>query len=190
MNQTLIKNIFEKIIKEIQSVITILYLFTVGIGMLFNYYKYTEFGINIFDYAGIFDFLIAPFADIKIVFFTFSTVIITVLIFYFDRFWETKYPKSYLRFSLNMNNHPWYKRTKMFFSLLIFIIYLFLSANLYGKKVKKEILNHTFIEIKFIDNEVSRGILIGKIGNVIFLYQDKHTKVIPVSSFVKEFTIE
>ncbi|TDS52098.1 hypothetical protein [Myroides indicus] len=66
MNQTLIKNIFEKIIKEIQSVITLLYLFTVGIGMLFNYYKYTEFGINIFDYAGIFDFLIAPFADIKI----------------------------------------------------------------------------------------------------------------------------
>jgi len=57
------KTTYEIIIKELQTVITISYLFTVGIGMLFKYHKYDEFGINIFEYADVFDFLIAPFSD-------------------------------------------------------------------------------------------------------------------------------
>lgn len=49
---------------------TVLYLLMVGLGMLFNYQKYSEFGINIFEYADIFDFLIAPFEDVRIVYFS------------------------------------------------------------------------------------------------------------------------
>lgn len=54
--QGLIKDAYELILKEIQSIVTVLYILMVGLGMLFNYQKYSEFGINIFEYADIFDF--------------------------------------------------------------------------------------------------------------------------------------
>lgn len=63
MNEGMIKDRYEVIIKEIETVITICYILAVGVGMLFNYKKFSKFGINKFDYADVFDFLIAPFSD-------------------------------------------------------------------------------------------------------------------------------
>ena len=77
MKEGLIKDTYELIFKEIQTVITIFYILIVGIGMLFTYHKYSEFGINIFDYADVFDFLVAPFSDFKIL--LFSTITITLV---------------------------------------------------------------------------------------------------------------
>lgn len=65
-DEGLIKDRYELIFKELQSVLTIIYLFAVGIGMLFEAEKFSEFGINIFEYADVFDFLTAPFSDAKI----------------------------------------------------------------------------------------------------------------------------
>ena len=48
-NSELNKGSFEIFIKEYQSFIYLFYLLLVGIGMVFNYYKYAEFGINIFQ---------------------------------------------------------------------------------------------------------------------------------------------
>ena len=76
------KNIFVTIRKELQTIITISYIISIGIGMLFNAKKYSEFGINIFDYADVFFYLIAPFADIKILFFTLISLIIPYLIYF------------------------------------------------------------------------------------------------------------
>ena len=56
MSEGIIKDAYEAIIKEIQTVFALLYVIAVGIGMLFNYQKYSEFGINIFDYSDVFDF--------------------------------------------------------------------------------------------------------------------------------------
>jgi hypothetical protein len=50
MKEGLIKDVYEAILKEIQTVIALGYILTVGIGMLFNYQKYSEFNINIFEY--------------------------------------------------------------------------------------------------------------------------------------------
>lgn len=61
MKEGLIKDTYKTVITEIQTILTISYIFAVGIGMLFTFQKYSEFGINIFDYADVFDFLIAPF---------------------------------------------------------------------------------------------------------------------------------
>ncbi len=65
MNEELIKDAYEAILKEIQTIITVLYLLIVGIVMLFNYHKFAEFNMNIFDYADVLDFIIAPFSILK-----------------------------------------------------------------------------------------------------------------------------
>ncbi len=44
MKEGLVKDTYEVVIKEIQTVITISYIIAVGIGMLFNYQKFDEFG--------------------------------------------------------------------------------------------------------------------------------------------------
>ncbi len=80
-DEGLIKDKYEPLLKELQSIISIFYILAVAIGMVFNYQKYSEFGINIFDYADIFEFLIAPFSDTTILFFTIGSCIICLSIF-------------------------------------------------------------------------------------------------------------
>jgi len=99
MKEGLIKDTTEVVIKEIQTVITISYILAVGIGMLFNFQKFSEFGINIFDYADVFDFLIAPFSDFKILLFTIISLTLTYFIFRGDLLWKRKFPKSYSKHS-------------------------------------------------------------------------------------------
>lgn len=40
-------------ISEISKLLPLAYLCTIGIGMVFNYFKYKPFGINIFQYASV-----------------------------------------------------------------------------------------------------------------------------------------
>ena len=51
MKDGLIKDAYELVLKEIQSLVTVFYLLAVGLGMLFCYFRYTKFNINIFEYA-------------------------------------------------------------------------------------------------------------------------------------------
>ena len=76
MKEGLIKDAYELIIKEIQTIMTIFYLLMIGIGMIYNYKKYALFGINIFEYADVFDFLIAPFKDFRIIEVSFVVLLI------------------------------------------------------------------------------------------------------------------
>lgn len=54
-------------LNKIQGIAPLAYAAMVAIGMLFEYHRYKIFGINIFQYADIFDFLIAPFKDFNII---------------------------------------------------------------------------------------------------------------------------
>ncbi len=74
MREGLVKDTYQLVIKEIQTLITLFYIIAVGIGMLFNFQKFSEFDINILEYADIFDFLIAPFSDVYILFFSIVSV--------------------------------------------------------------------------------------------------------------------
>lgn len=122
-DQGIIKDAYELIIKEVQSVVTILYLLMVGLGMLFNYQKYSEFGINIFEYADIFDFLIAPFEDVRIFFFTLFSALIPFIFFKLDTFSEQRFPKFYTRINFGLNKKSWFKRYIMIAFLGLFLFY-------------------------------------------------------------------
>jgi hypothetical protein len=184
------KNIFGTIRKELQTIITISYIISIGIGMLFNAKKYSEFGINIFDYADVFFYLIAPFADIKILFFTLISLIIPYLIYFSNDVVKRKYPQFYSKANLGLEKRGWYVvlNNLAFGGMIIF--YLFTAANLYGKISKKNIITQVNTTIKYLDNETEIGKLIGKTNDVIFLYQEENVIAIPIGSLVKQIEVK
>lgn len=190
IKEGLIKDTYELIINEIQTVVTISYIIIVGIGMLFTFQKYSQFGINIFDYADVFDFLIAPFSDFKILLFSSITIIIVFSFFKLDSYWETKYPKSYSKMNLGLEKKSWFNLYRYSTFIILLIFYLFLFSDSYGKISAKQTKKQLPITLKYSDNEIVKGILIGKTKDIVFLFQNEKVIAIPITSSVKEFEIK
>src|SRR5690606_20848905 len=153
MKEGLIKDPYELILKEIQTVVTISYILIVAIGMLFTFQKYSKFGINIFDYADIFDFLIAPFSDFKILLFSTITIILVFFFFKLDALYQRKYPKNYSKMNFGWDKKKWFNFYRSSLLVFLFIFYLFLSADVYGKFTKKQIESDSPINLRYSDNE-------------------------------------
>ena len=190
MKEGLIKDTYELIIKEIQTVITASYIIAVGIGMLFNYQKYSEFDINIFNYSDVFDFLIAPFSDFYILLFATASILFISILIKLDTLWKNKWPKSYSKANFGLDKKSWYKTYRIVLFIISFFLYLHLSADFYGKYTKDRINNLNDISIKLADNEIKSGKLIGKTKDVIFLLNNENVYAIPISSLVKEIKIK
>ncbi len=190
MKEGLVKDTYELILKEIQTIIAVSYIIAVGIGMIFNYQKYSEFEINIFNYSDVFDFLIAPFSDFYILFFAAASILFVSFLFKLDSIWKNKRPKSYSTMSFGLDKKPWFNTYRIILFLISFIIYLYMFADLYAKYVKDKIINQKNISIRLEDNEIRSGKLIGKTKDVIFLLDDESVYAIPISSLVKEIKIK
>jgi len=190
MKEGLIKDPYELILKEIQTVVTISYILIVAIGMLFTFQKYSKFGINIFDYADIFDFLIAPFSDFKILLFSTITIILVFFFFKLDALYQRKYPKNYSKMNFGWDKKKWFNFYRSSLLVFLFIFYLFLSADVYGKFTKKQIESDSPINLRYSDNENIQGIMIGKTKDILFLLQKEKVKVIPINSLVKEYDVK
>ncbi|XLS28986.1 hypothetical protein ACJD0Z_17535 [Flavobacteriaceae bacterium M23B6Z8] len=189
MKEGIIKDAYEKIIKEIQTLITISYLLMVAVGMLFNYHKFEEFGINIFDYADVFDFLIAPFSDLKILLFSVGSVLISYLVLKTDSFWKKRYPKWYSITNFGLDKKKWFETYRAVLLSSVFIIYLFIAAAIYGDMSARRIRSQDPIKITFSDNTIKEGILIGKTKDILFLINKGGVDAIPLSSSVKEYEV-
>ncbi len=189
MKEGLIKDTYELIIKEIQTIITLLYLLAVGIGMLFNYQKYSEFDINVFTYSDVFDFLIAPFADFNILLFALASSAVMFLLLRIDLFWEKKFPNSYSKVNF-FYRKKWYNSFRYITFSFGFIVYLYVSADFYGSFTKNKIENSEPITIRFEDNEVKSGKLIGKTKDILFLLKNDSVEAIPITAVVKEIKLK
>lgn len=189
MKEGIIKDAYELIIKEVQTIISISYIAAVGIGMLFNYQKFIQFGINIFDYADVFDFLISPFSDVKILSFTIISILMALLIAYLDISWKRKFPEAYSRFNLGWDEKSWFTGLRVISTGVLIILYLVIASGIYGKISREEILNQTLTRIRFSDDEIKSGKMIGKTNDVIFLLSDEKVEAIPITSLVKEIEI-
>lgn len=189
MKEGLIKDALELILKEIQTLSTICYVISVGVGMLFNHYKYSRFSINIFEYSDILDFLIVPFSDIYILGFAFASTCFIAGVFFLDSLVGKKWPKFYSLVNFGRDKKYWFKTYKVLVFVSCLVYYLVLSAKYYGSFTEKKILAQKEITITLVNKEIQRGICIGKTKDVIFMYRDKATYVIPIHSLVKEIRI-
>lgn len=190
MDNQFTNTIFKRLFKDVQTLLTIAYLVAVGIGMLFNYKKYSAFDINIFDYAGLFDFLIAPFGDFMILLFTLGTILLTVAIYRVDIFWQEKHPSSYAKWMFNLDATKWYSKQKFGMGIFLFLLYLYLGADTYAKRYKKLVVDQDFIGVIYADNSQTEGILIGKTADYIFLLQGESVKAIPMNALIKEIQLK
>ena len=158
--------------------------------MLFSNQKYSEFGIDIFDYADILDFLVEPFSDYRILLFTVLSISAVYLLFLLDTFWNKRFPKSYSILSFGWDKKKWFGPVRYVVFIVASALYLFGSAELYGSLFKKRIINQPTINLRYADNEEISGKVIGKTKNVLFLLNDDQVKAIPIGSVVKEFEIK
>ena len=183
------ENGIKAIIKESQVFLTVAYVVSIGIGMLFTYEKYSEFGINIFEYADVFDFLIAPFSDFKILVFTIISLIFTFLVLRMDLAYQKYFPKSYSKMTFGLDRKKWYNMIRYPSFALLFLFYLHISARSYGEMVKDEILSQTPVQVVFSDDQFQKGKVVGKTKEVLFLTDGNSVKAIPITSFVKTIEI-
>ena len=190
MKEGLIKDTYELLIKEVQTVVTVSYIIAVGIGMLFNYQKYSEFEINIFNYSDVFDFLIAPFSDFYILLFSTASILSVSVLIKLGTLWKNKWPNSYSKANFGLDKKSWYKTYRTVISIMSFFLYLYLSADYYGRYTKDKIINQNDIFIELADNEIKSGKLIGKTKDVIFLLKGANVYAIPISSLVKVIKIK
>lgn len=174
-----------------QAYITLGYLTIVVIGMMFDYKYYSHFAINIFEYADILDFLLAPVKNLELILFAVTSMILVYLLFRIDRYWENKWPKSHKRFNFGMSTET-LKKYRPFIAVFALIAYLGVASDLYGDKMFRRFQKSPKeIEVVFeSDQRVLKGKLIGKNADYILMQTDDlAVKAIPVSSDVQEIII-
>jgi len=181
----------KKPVLDSQTYITLSYLAIVIIGMMFDYSYYDRFGINIFEYADVLDFLLAPVKNVQLMLFAFGTVIVVWLFFKVDQLWQDKFPSSHKRFNFGMTREFSKKYRPLMIGFTL-IMYFFVAATVYGRRMYNSYQKGTeSIEVVFeSDQRVISGKLIGKNTDYLFLEsKDGAIKAIPVSSDVQEIII-
>ena len=184
-SEGIIKDAYETVIKEIQSIVTVFYISAIGVGMLFNYHKYSGYGIDIFDYADLLDFLLTPFSDINVLLFTIISMLIAFTAFKFDSIIKDKFPKFYSRQCFGLNKYKWHNIARNVFYLCLFLAYLFISSVKYGEFNRAKIAEKPIIYITYSDNEITSGKMIGKTREAIFILSDDKVRIIPVAGLIK-----
>jgi hypothetical protein len=171
---------------DFQGYITIGYLLIVVMGMMFEYRYYEEFGINIFEYSDILDFLLAPAKNLEVILFALSTLILIGILFLIDDLWKKKRPASYKRFNFGMEKY------RPIMMIIGFIVLLNTASQIYAdmqfSNFKKY---HKTIELIFESGEKKlTGNIIGKNSDYIFLQTaDSTIKAIPILTDVQEIII-
>lgn len=176
---------------DTQAYITLAYLATVAVGMMFDYQYYNHFDINIFEYSDILDFLLAPVKNYELIIFVLATLLILWLFFQLDKTWQNKSPKSYKRFNFGMTKDNAH-RYRPFYLGFALITYLFLASVFYGERTLARFQdNPEQIKLTFESGGKSiEGQFIGKNKDYVFLMSaDSTIKAVPVSSDVQEIIL-
>jgi hypothetical protein len=173
-------------LSKIQGIAPLAYATMVAIGMLFEYHRYKVFGINIFQYADIFDFLIAPFKDFNIIGALLLIAFSLSLGHMLDRLMK-RWPKFYYIANFGLTKKSWYNNyLRASFTLIFISLLFFASDRLAESNYKQVVSNKNEVEIMYADNEIINGNLIGKTKEVVFLFKNESVTVIPSTSFIKK----
>lgn len=184
----IINNKFEIIIKEFQGVLSFGYAMLIILGMLFESIYYGQFGINIFQYSGILDFLLVPFRR--------PTVLIILL--GLSLFWYLYFIKFYAFLNRRL---PWFQKklsdqgsgennrikSRIKWLVTFFIITTIAWGYVTSKKAKENLFKDKSNVSIFYDVEGNetfiKGKMIGKNDLNIFLLDDgNRVQILPISA--------
>ncbi|SEQ82477.1 hypothetical protein [Neolewinella agarilytica] len=190
-DEGLIKDRFELLLGELQTIIYVFYGLLVGLGMLYNYFRYREFGINIFEYAGVLDFLIAPFSDLRILLMAASVSLFCYLMYRLDVWMSHKFPRFYNLLAFGQAKRKGYKSFRNISLIITLIWCIGVFALAYGKTSERGIRNSSPITLIYNDGSQDSGRMIGKTSEVYFLLKaDDSVEVIPLSGDLRKVKLE
>ncbi|MGB3779902.1 MAG: hypothetical protein WA960_16185 [Tunicatimonas sp.] len=189
-NQTSVSS-YAGITDWLQSVLATGYLSLIVIGMVYEALYYRAFGINIFEYAEVLDFLLVPFRRP-------ITLWMLLVIFglgyggyRFDLFLERKHPRFHRYFNFGLTHFSWFKRYRMLSYTGVAIILIGFTAWFIGEDTSEDMRAEkradTAIEYVSPAEPAFRGKKIGKNGSYFFL-MDNSAKIhiIPIDSHIQE----
>ncbi|MEM7082135.1 MAG: hypothetical protein AAF465_05335 [Pseudomonadota bacterium] len=177
------------ITKQAQVILTLFYLSTVAIGMLYYHQKYSEFGINIFQYADILHFLVAPFEDAYIIRLCLVAIVVLAFGYSVDRFSMQHFPRLYRASYWNLNDKPWFETFKTTSWLLSLVALIVINSYSYGAKSKDKILARAPVTVTFEDGSTMTGRMIGKASDTVFLIDGDLVRAIPMQALVRDLTV-
>lgn len=183
------KYTFSDFAGQAQAILTLCYLMMIGLGMLFYSQKYAEFGINIFQYATILYFLVAPFEDSLIMQLSAISLVIFAFGFRWDGIIEQRFPRLYTFLYMGSNKFPWFDKYKNWSWPISFLISIIIYSTFYADNAYKRVLKSDDITVNYEDGQRAHGKLIGKTDNVLFLLENQQVKVIPLESMVKNIVV-
>lgn len=170
---------------DVQTTLTFSYGVLIFLGAIFDYSYYKMFGINILEYASIFDFLVEPLRKPQILLFFFFNALIVFGIIRFDTWWEKRFPVSYEKFSFGWSKKAWYSAYRFGTFAVIFFTYIYFSANWNALiQVKRWKSKQEKSRVCISENSCLEGKLIGVNNTYCFLKTDSNIFILPIGSQV------
>jgi len=145
--------------------VSALYVAASVIGMFYSWAYLRRFGINVFNYAQISDFLLASLKEP----FTWALVILALFLVLLDnrssRRVERKNPRKWIAWYAS----PRYRFINNFAAILMVLTFIFAYANRQANITQSG--SGKFIDVSFVENEEpTTAILLGTTGQFVFLY--------------------
>lgn len=170
-----------ELIQSSQGWFALGYVLLVILGMLTDTIYYQQFGINIFEYSEVFDFLIAPFKRQETLTLFTIAILVTLAAYFLDSYAEKRFPKFYSKINFNLNTKPWFVWYRLGSFILLFTVLLLLYLLMSSEKRYDDLVEmrqKPDIAITFSSEQKSllKGRKIGANSKYIFL-MDKAKKV-------------
>jgi hypothetical protein len=168
------------IIKETSLALSLTYVALIAIGMLFSYQYYSIWDIDIFQFAGFEDFLLAPFKDILVFAFVAVSVLMAFLAIRFSKKMDKKYPHLAKRWNFGISSGTTkYRRLKQFNLIFGVLFYLYQTSIVFAwfrewRVNKRPELFRISIEAE--DNKLSSYLLLGMTDHYVLVLSEKDKK--------------
>jgi|GEM_PF-4101604 hypothetical protein len=180
-SKSLPERIGEFLSRDLSLSLSIAYIALIGIGMLFSNQYYSMWGIDIFQFAGISDFLLAPFRDLLVFLFVLVSIAGSFIAIRFSRKLDRKYPHLAKYWNLGIHTESKNYNRYMNFNLVMgSLVYLHLSSVIFAIirsiDVKKHPEKHR-VEIEMEDHSIRPCLLLGITEEFAIILNEKEGRI-------------
>ena len=149
-----------------------LYVFASVIGMFYSWAYLREFGINVFNYAQIGDFLLASLKEPM----TWALVVVAVLLVLGDNWMSRRVQRKVRRRWTAWYGSPRYRRVNYVVALFLILFFIHILATKQAEDTRAgggKIVTVTYADRAADDNVI----LLGTTGSFVFLFETKFDQV-------------
>ncbi|MDB4015883.1 hypothetical protein N8345_03080 [Flavobacteriaceae bacterium] len=175
----------KKTFKNLQVIISAFYAYSVMMGIVFSSAKYQAVGINIFEYAEVFDFLFYPLIQPKAILFSFIFFVfpatIMIIAWIFEKRKREKNPEmllTYFEEKSGLSKKKWWFDFRMkampIYMILVFLpVYIFLSHTAYKQyTISNYKTLYDCVVLEYHDGDVLKGKMFGKVRDIVFIIKN------------------